>query len=362
MSKLLYDNAIFGLQNVGGASNYFSNLILQLRAENDIVMPPIYSNNVYVSQVNKNVKPQLGFPLSKYYYRYVNNKKSLPFIKSGKYDVFHHTYYDTYFLEDLPLDKPLIVTIHDMVHEKFSHLYKFAKIITNNKKELLRRADKIIAISEKTKYDLCELFGIDEEKVDIVYHGTDFKVLSGDFKVSLALPHSYILFIGRRGGYKNFEWMLLNLVKILTTRNMVLVCVGSLFTQNELNLIQQFKLSNLVQQIFAESNQELQEIYFRAKLFIYPSLYEGFGIPILEAFASKVPVLLSNCSCFPEIAGDAAVYFTPGNSEEFNYQVNLLLDQDVIRKDLIIKGVNRLQDFSWAKCAEQTAKIYRGVS
>lgn len=357
--KILFDNEIFGLQKVGGASNYFANLIHGLNNIADVSFPRVYSNNIYLDNITTSL-PQHKFLLSKYYYIYLNNKLSLECIKNNDYDIFHHTYYDGYFLSKLPSTKPLVITIHDMVHEKFPNQFKFSKIITKNKKKLVDRADKIIAISQRTKEDLCDIFGTNESKVDIIYHGTDLGKVKEKHSLS-DLPLDYMLFVGVRGGYKNFEWMLKNVAKILIQRNIFLLCVGSKFTPFESKLIYDFGIQHLVMYKFVLTSVELQEIYNRARLFIYPSLYEGFGMPILEAFASNVPVLLSNCSCFPEIAMNGALYFEANNVDDFSYKVNLLLDDHLLVNDLK-KNANLILDkFSWEKTVQNTFELYKSI-
>lgn len=358
--RILYDNEIFGLQRMGGASNYYVNLIKHLQPEFEIITPQMYSNNIYLKDIKKDSLKQKSFLFSKFYYRMMNNKFNMDLIKAKCYDVFHHTYYDNYFINDFGSDRPLVITIHDMVHEIYPELSKFSSIITKNKKQLVQRADKIIAISEKTKLDLCYLFNVKEEKIEVVYHGTDFTTHCNKNLIK-DLPQNYILYVGKRDGYKNFSWTIKNLAADLLNRNIKLICVGASFTFAERRLIEDLQLNKLVICRTVNSSIELQEIYGRAIFFVYPSLYEGFGIPILEAFASRVPILLSRCSCFPEIAKDSAAYFSECNSEEFRFQVGKLLDQESYRDELINSGCNRLELFSWKKSALKTAGIYSGL-
>ena len=360
--KILYDNEIFGLQSVGGASNYFANLITRLQESgNQIIFPHLYTNNIYIKDINCTNFPQAKFFLSKYYYRLINNKFSKKIIYSGQYDIFHHTYYDTYFLDKFKKSSRLVITIHDMVHERYPELNKFGKIITNNKKKLVARADKIIVISQKTKDDLCKFFSVDEKKISIIYHGRNFDEISIKHPPLNYLPDEYLLFVGTRSGYKNFDWMVKNLAKTLLSRNITLVCIGSPFTSQELGLINYLGIPRLVKHCLVKDTVTLQNIYANAQIFIYPSLYEGFGMPILEAYAAKVPVLLTNASCFPEIAGSGAMYFQPHDPDDFSNKVNLILDSKDLSLKLTNAGLSRLKDFSWAKCVTETAKAYQEI-
>lgn len=259
----------------------------------------------------------------------------------------------------LPENKKLVLTVYDMIHEKFPHFFCQLSMEYQSKEKLCQRADLILAISETTKNDLVDIFKINPEKIRVIHLATDFKIINQVTNFINWLPNKYILFVGKRDGYKNFNWMLRSIAKILIEKNINLLVIGSKFSVEELQIIEGRNLSSLIIQNNVTDSHLLQEVYAKAQLFIFPSLYEGFGIPILEAFASKVPVLLPRASCFPEIAGDAAAYYEVNDEIDFCNKVSDLLTNQEIRLKLVDDGVERLKQFSWSKTANETYKSYQ---
>ena len=168
------------------------------------------------------------------------------------------------------------------------------------------KANRVIAISEYTKKDIIEILKINPEKIDVIYHGTSLRASQ---EHNLSLPEKYILFVGDRTFYKNFQ-LLLEAFSIVHQKNQYLhlVCTGKPFSDSELQQISNLKIASNTRQITI-NDKDMSELYSRALLFVFPSYYEGFGIPILEAYACNCPVALSNATCFPEIAGNAGASF-----------------------------------------------------
>lgn len=359
---ILYDNQIFASQRFGGISNYFVQMMKYLPRNTIIKLPHMYSNNVYLKELSLDVNdllPKLTFKGKGKVRNLINKLSNIKSILLSSYDIFHPTYYDDYFLKILPKKSKLVVTVYDMIHELFPQYFEQSGLEYITKRKLCQRADKIIAISEQTKNDLIKLFAIPEDKISVIYLSTDFKIVDTPLQEISWLPERYILFVGTRSGYKNFDWMLSALAIILKQLNIKLVVIGNPLTDTEQSLVNELGVTDLVIVNNVNSTKELQEIYNRASLFIFPSLYEGFGIPILEGFASKVPVLLTNTSCFPEIAQDAAAYFEPNNINDFQDKVNLILNSNDYSNNLIAKGVKRLEDFSWEKTSKETYELYK---
>ena len=169
-----------------------------------------------------------------------------------------------------------------------------------------------------------------------------------------------MLFVGKRGGYKNFNWMVSALAPMLKN-GLKLFCTGLSFTSSERELFNELGISENVVQSFV-SDIEMSALFGNAAAFIFPSRYEGFGIPILDAFAAGCPALLSNASCFPEVGANAAMDFELDDPDDFRAKLRLLLDEtSPKRAELIRKGRERVKQFSWSKCAEETAAVYRRV-
>jgi glycosyltransferase involved in cell wall biosynthesis len=270
--------------------------------------------------------------------------------------LFHPTYYDSYFFKKL--NKPFIVTVHDLIEFKFKEQYK-NNSLAPEMETIIRKANRIIAISENTKKDLIEILKIPSEKIDVIYHGYNKSLF-------VEKPNKfgrYILFVGYRQGYKNFSALAKAFSNIiLKDGDLKLICVGQPFNKEELNLLKKLKiLENTI--AFGVTENKLNELYSNALVFVYPTLYEGFGMPILEAFANNCPVCLSNTSSLPEIAANAAEYFDPKDIESISNAICKTIYDSDFSKQLVSKGRIRLNNFSWTKCSLETMNSYeRAIS
>ena len=354
---ILYDNQIFDIQRFGGISRYFCEIMRRLSMKKDIAVR--YSINYYLTTYRLG-KHRISLPrfIFKHYRKRCQNKNkelSKKLLTQKKKFLFHPTYYDPYFLEYIG-NNPYVITVHDMIHEKFPSFFSDAREIIAQKKEVISRANRIIAISENTKRDIIELLHINPDKIDVIYHSTSMKPFTG--KQSLELPNTFLLFVGDRNPYKNFD-RLARVFSKLSAQNdkLFLVCTGMPFNKTEKVFINKLNISNRVLQIKA-TDKLLAELYSRARVFVFPSLYEGFGIPILEAYACHCPVALSNTSCFPEIAENAGVYFDPYSENSILNAITEIIYNDKKRTDLIQKGNERLKSFSWEKATILTEKSY----
>jgi glycosyltransferase involved in cell wall biosynthesis len=278
---------------------------------------------------------------------------SLQKIKKGNYDVLHPTYYDPYLLELKDKDIPLIIDVHDMIFEKFPHYFKNPEYTKKNKKLYFSRAHKIIATSQKTKEDLLSIYPyIHEDKVIVIYRGQVFPVQEYKQK-----KEGYVLYTGQRNGYKNFNTFITAVAPLLLQYDLQFICTGQPFNKFELALLEKERISNKTICTFVHDN-ELSELYAKALVFVFPSLYEGFGLPILEAFAAGCPAVLSNTSCFPEIAGGAALYFDPYSISDIRAVIEKIITSPSLQKELSNKGKERIKDFSWEKTVYQTYNVY----
>ncbi|AWK03014.1 glycosyltransferase family 1 protein [Flavobacterium crocinum] len=365
--KIQFDHQIFSQQQYGGISRYFFELISRFDGiENSYNVATYFSNNAYYNKdIDSNLKsffPNSKFKGKKRIVTYLNEIKSLRTIQKGVFDVFHPTYYDDYFLDKIK-GKPLVVTFYDMIHEKFSNQFEDMKADTkiyNQKKLLLEHASKVISISETTKNDIIELFDVDPAKIDVVYLGNSLTV--GEKELTRLVNDDYILFVGNRGIYKNFDFFITAIAPLLIDANLKLICAGGGdFSSREIILIQSLKLENRVFFKKISNDNVLANYYTHALFFCFPSLYEGFGIPVLESFACGCPALLSNGGSLPEIGGDAALYFDPTNGESLRKSAEELINNHVLRQKLKEKGLKRLEQFSWDNTFLETLEVYKSV-
>lgn len=364
--KVLYDHQIFSFQRYGGISRYFCELIRNLRNHIDVEcdVSLFISCNQYLSDY-KLVNffyffPDISFRGRGRIFSYINKTYTLQKLKKQDFDIFHPTYYDPYFLKYIG-NKPFVLTVYDMIHEKFREMFSPADKTSQQKRLLLEKATKIIAISQNTKKDLIEIYGANETKIEVVYLGNSVSC-DQNLNINCNMPKKYLLYVGSRGGYKNFLRFIRGIAEILKQdREMFVVCAGGgEFKSSEKQLFSDLGIERQVLQ-YNLNDESLAYFYKNAISFIFPSLYEGFGMPILEAFACGCPVICSNTSSLPEIAGSGAYYFDPYSEESIKNAVLRVLEDSSLRECLVMEGYKRVKQFSWQKTAEQTKKIYESL-
>ncbi len=361
--KVLFDYQIFSLQKYGGISRYFANLHYGINnsagASSEIGV--LFTNNAYIKSqnlfttlLNQNIKNKSKrYKYNKWYCRYLVNQ--------NKFDVLHPTFYNPYFLRYLK--KPFVLTVHDMINERFPQFYT-SDPAAEHKKELIKRADHIIAISEYTKKDMLEFYNINENKISVIHHGyqmraKDDRVVT-DSKQAI-LHERYLLYVGDRYAYKNFLFFVDSITPLIKHYAIKLVCAGGkIFNDEELNTFKKLKITDDVIRVDADDEQ-LTRLYKNALAFVYPSLYEGFGLPVLEAFNNNCPVILSDATSLPEVAGEAAEYFNPCNKESISSAVENMINNTKKQNELKAAGTERLKLFRFEDCLKKTLQIYSGL-
>ncbi|MCG9875809.1 MAG: glycosyltransferase family 4 protein [Leptospiraceae bacterium] len=385
--NIFYDHQIFTEQKYGGISRYFVDLIKEFDSENNLklIFPKYYSNNENLKEIpNIKIHPYIEFKDFFYNINFkgksklfnflrklgvfkdaekLNKLKSLEIIKNERIDLIHPTYYSNYLL-DLKFNKnlPMVLTVYDMIHEKYPEYFHDSNKIIEEKKNSILSADKIICISENTKKDLKNIYKIPDNKIEVVHLHSSLndKYYKNENNKNIFNTEAFLLFVGNRSIYKNFNFMLKSIVNILREdENLYLYCVGGgEFTLEELKFITKLKLLKKIKYFPINSNYKLSSFYSNAKVFIFPSLYEGFGIPLLEAMNYNCTIACSNTSSFPEVAGDCAFYFDPTNHDSILKAIqDALSNQNLISfyKKNMITHINK---FSRSKTFNKTKKIY----
>ena len=361
--KLLYDHQIFSSQRFGGVSKYFCEMIRNIPSGYSYNLSVLFTENQYLKEGQTIFKKRIVPFHDKEFkgkgalmkgVRILNQSYSRRCIAANNFDLFHPTFYDDYFLRNLK--KPYIITVHDMIRFKFKEI-PGGDTIRQQMENTIKKANRIIAVSENTKKDITGMLGIMPDKIDVVYHGFNKQHKTP----ATNILGKYILFVGRRSGYKNFIPFITAISELLyQEKDLKLVCTGEPFSKEEIESLKKLKILGQTTQLPA-SERELNDLYANAQLFIYPSLYEGFGMPILEAFANNCPACLSDNSCFPEIAENAAIYFDPYKKESILEAVKKVLYDSNLKSELISKGRERLALFSWKKTADETINSYKKI-
>ena len=368
--KIAFDSQIFCAQEFGGISRYICDLVEALeRQENlDLRIVAPFSVNAYVKKISRSVF--CGFQIQKSKYRAVNVAWRMLGLLTGdlllyvyRPDVIHETYYLAFPLG--PRRAKRVLTIHDMIHEKFPEDVTSSKRLSENKRNAALRADHIICDSFSTQNDVVEILGIPIENTTVVYLGLSPKVerdsdLTG---VIQALPGQYLLFVGARAGYKNFKGFIeaFSSSDFLLSNYEILCFGGGALTEKELAHLTELGLNAAQVKQISGDDALLSECYAKASALIYPSFYEGFGLPPLEAMANHCPVICSDTSSIPEVVGDAGAYFNPNSSSQMAEVMESLLQSEDMREKLIKNGQSRIAQFTIEECARKTADVYKKI-
>lgn len=365
--KIAFDHQTFTYQTFGGISRYYTILADELlKQQQDVKIFAGLHRNHYVGDLPESVVK--GRRLSKYppksgrVFQWLNHTISQAQIKAWQPDIIHETYYSA--LPTLKTSAVRVTSVYDMIHELFSDQFSPRDKTTQWKKSTFERVDHIISISHSTKRDLVELFGIDENKITVVHLGVDLTAFKNKPSELSGFNKPFVLYVGSRGGYKNFSGLLEAFAASSRLKNEldVIAFGGGGFNSAEKQLIKQLGFADGQVRQIGGSDDVLSALYHQTEAFIYPSLYEGFGLPPLEAMAAGCPVVSSNTSSMPEVVGDAGEYFDPNNVEEMQSAIEKVVFSDSLKNELIAVGYKNIQHFSWDKCASETLAVYKNLT
>jgi glycosyltransferase involved in cell wall biosynthesis len=361
---VLFDGKIWAMQRAGGINRYFANLISRLPEDCNPTLTTRQELGVNApAHSHLRIKPYHPFRphrisrlLEKAYFRSLE--------RVHQYHVAHPTYYSLLTQQEFNCYRcPVVVTVYDMIHELFPQNLQTEdeRNVWRQKKQAVERADAILCISENTRRDLIALYPQVEAKTVVTYLATemDLSFTSGTQPVP---ERPYFLFVGGRSSYKNFDGLLTSLSQITPRYPDVLVCVvGSAFSEAEQNTIASLGLTDHFLHYGSIDDRHLAKLYRHSLALVYPSRYEGFGIPPLEAMACETIVVGANVSSVPEVVGRAGLLFDP-DSDELTDILLALLAGAVDRGDFIQRGRQRAGDFHWDKTTAQTVAVYRKIA
>lgn len=337
------DGIIFSLQKTGGVSVYFSELCRRI----------IRSNyNCEISVYQEMLLPNLrecSDVVTRHIGRFAERYRRC--VTSPSATLFHSSYYR------LPQSNkiPAITTVHDFTYERFKSGPK-RWVHSSQKYKAIREAAAVICVSENTRKDLLEFMpDVPEEKVRVVYNG------AGDcffpLEIDSSIQSTNVLFVGSRFGYKNFE-AAVNALALFT--DVELICVGGgAFTVSEQLILEEF-IPGRFRHEGLVSDERLNYLYNNAICLLYPSSYEGFGIPVIEAMRAGCPVVALNLSSIPEVSGDAAILLDAADPGLLAKAIEQLAEND-FRQEIRQKGILQSSRFSWDTTFNQTIKVYEEV-
>lgn len=329
---------------------------IYLKQEPLVSMPKEREGWVYRTVRPSKLWTQIGLPLDLYYH--------LP-----RPDVFFTpTHYAPRFS---PV--PRVVSVMDLSYIHFPQLFKQSDLyqLRNWTAYSVRKAAKVFTISRASKDDIIRIYKVPEDKVVVTYPGVKSQASNLRRQISnmnklrekYGIKGDYILFVGTLQPRKNIQRLIGAFKKISNKESLQLVIVGKKgwLYEDILKAPKELDIEDRVKFLEFVDENELNSLYKHAICFVLPSLYEGFGLPVLEAMQNGCPVITSNVSSLPEAGGDAALYIDPLNIEDIASKIELLLKDEKLRKDLIAKGYDHVKKFSWEKTAQKTLEVLEEV-
>lgn len=361
--RIAFDSQIFWMQKYGGISRYFVSLCKYI---NDVghkakIFAPIHTNE-YTKSLGKD------FYVGKYIAHIpygtercigaVSDYISNTLISKWSADIVHRTYYNMYNC----LHVPSVLTVYDLIHEIYPQSFVAKDKTVFLKKRAIERADHIICISKSTQSDLMNYYDVKEQNTSVVHLG--FQLQNSELRNDdpRILNEPYLLFVGKRDGYKNFRTFVQAVASSKVMNSMKIVCFGGgAFSAREKDFIN--SVGGIFSRFIHVSGDDglLTAMYRQARAFVYPSMYEGFGLPPLEAMAQGCPVVCSNTSSIPEVVGNAGEFFLPSDVESMRIAIERVVFEESRRSELKALGYARIKEFSWERCAEQTLQVYERV-
>ena len=363
--RVAFDHQAFSGQAYGGVSRYFCELaeaLCRLPAMDVTVVCPVFVNR-YLRDVRR--VPVQGVyvprpPNSTRLLRALNAPLVRLVMRRIRPDVVHETYFAR--SSTAPAKSRIVVTVYDMIHERYPDQFPDSRVVTEAKRAAVERADHVMCISECTRRDLVDLFEVDASKVSVTYLASSIgRTANTDSEKRVEQP--YILFVGSRPGYKNFNnFMEAYASSGFLRKEFSVVCFGGgAFSREEERRMEELKLDRSRIRQLGGSDAVLWRLYHDAAVFVCPSLYEGFGLPVLEAMESGCPVVSSSGGSLPEIAGDAAAYFDAGDRSSIAAVLEKVLQDRERLTEMGAASRRRAVRFSWLGCAKETRDIYLQV-
>lgn len=357
--RVALDEQIFAIQPYGGISRMFAELAQQFSSGQipDVELLPLSAPivNRYLLE-NADLRAKLHARTARNPWtalaRYMSRVR--PKVEA---DIVHNTFYLPHGLVPTRGAKR-IVTVHDMIPELLPQSRRRLDFLTL-KERYVESADHIICVSEATKQDLIKVYGPPRAPISIVHHGVDPRfhpdVPKADF-----LPDRYVLHVGHRSHYKDADVYFKAFARIAQEDpELQLLCVGGDgLSERESKRLVELGIRDRVSQRYLPDSA-MASAYAHALAFVFPSHFEGFGLPALEAMACGTPVVLAAATSLPEVGGDAAEYFVPGSDEDLAEVLGSLLNNSERQKELRARGFARAAEFTWPRAARQTAEVYR---
>lgn len=368
MIKVFYDGCIFYKQRHGGINNVFLEIFKRVSNYSDFECAVTLPSNNKCNNIHRikkfivpKIRPNRCFP---HFWRILNEI----YLKMFRPNIFHSTYYTEHILDN-KIKK--VLTIHDMIFEIYRRDFNTEKNkrFVQLKKNLAYKADAIVCVSESTKQDVVKYYNINSSKIFVIYNSFNefFKEVfveqeKGYITKKYNLFNPYILYVGStKSEYKNFDLLLTVYTsshKIHSNIDLIVISPDT-YTSEQIDKIS--KSDFRIRKFSDLTVHDLKVFYSQADMFVYPSKYEGFGIPVLEAMACGTPVLASMASSIPEVGGDSTLYFNPDSCEELEDKIIQIMSDEQLKTTLINKGYENINRFSWDQSVNKLLQVYKNL-
>jgi glycosyltransferase involved in cell wall biosynthesis len=367
--QIIVDGIIYSLQSTGGISRLFSEVLPRMcEIEETLQITLLTDRNVssnlprhqriehkIIPPVSRYLRPErLWRPIIPYVRQYVRKLS----IGSARGKIWHTTYYTE------PKEKgvPVVVSLYDMIFERFPDFFSGAatKHFNKIKRRCVMAADAVLCISETTRQDVINFYGLNQNRAHVIHLACSnlFRKMENqeiDYEMSVYGP--YFLYVGSRVHYKKFD-LLLDALSKYKQKGIGLLVVGPPWSDEEIKRMDMLKIRDRVRLLSGIDDEMLCRLYNRAEAFIYPSLYEGFGIPLLEAMACGCPVIASRIPTTVEVAGDCPIYIEPDELDDMINAFDIVLSEGR-NSDRVRDGFEQAKRYSWYKTAAKTLDAYR---
>jgi glycosyltransferase involved in cell wall biosynthesis len=370
---LIVDGIIYQQQSSGGISNLFRSLLPRMCEFDPTLQVTLFYTTrplqplpmhaririIHIPALEQYIRPWRYFhPLGSA----VRMQLARQYFKKFSGAIWHSTYFT-----DIPSwSGPTVVTVHDMIYERYPDIFKqpYDDYIRARKRRCIQNADVVLCDSETTRADVERYLSIDSHKCRVVHLACSsiFRVLQGsEINISNRGGMPYLLYVGRRHPHKNFttlarafgNWKYQHQVGLI-------VASDSTWTGEELDLLRELSIHEQVKLVYSPTDEQLCQLYNGASALVFPSIYEGFGIPLLEAMNCGCPIVASYIPSTLEVAGDIPIYFNPGSTDELIQALNLALDEGR-NSARVTRGFGMAQQYSWDTTAQKTLDIYHSL-
>lgn len=364
--EVVIDGYIYHVQKMRGISRIFNEVLPIIPALDPSISLKIILHarkSGLSEQIRQIIIPKLDkylLPrnLWKDVYPFLNNLLVNQKIKITRNTIFHSTYYRSL----AGWRGKQIFSVYDLIYEKYPDTFNDASDVIHLKTQAFRRADHLICISNATKADLIHYYNIPDEKISVSHlgYGEQFRPIESSC-IDLRMDTPFILYVGGRAQYKGFSDLVTAYSQWRARHDLKLVVVGNEWTKQEVELISRMGIQHQVQLLGRIDDKQLCALYNQARAFVYPSHYEGFGLPLLEAIACACPVIASSIPSTREVAGDIPFYFEVAKPESLTAALDVCIEKNRRDADQVKAGLVWVKQYSWQKTAQAMIDVYHAV-